>query len=162
LIYNAWEDGSLLNQWSYPFEISARTSNLVTNLSISDIISGFGERNSGFFHLTLWDGSNNEMLSSNNYYLTSFTDVDLKKPAVSFSNPETISPFDVSFTVSTNCVTPFAYLQSNYSGFFSDNGFMLLPKENVSITFHSVSEITLSAMEFLQTLKIQSLFETYH
>jgi len=157
----SWQNGNVLDSWMYPFEVSAQTSNLITNISISDIISGVGSRSSGFFQLTLQDSLKN-VLSVNNYYLTSFTDVNLQSPTIKFSDPKILSPYDVSFNISSNSVTPFVYVQSNYSGFFSDNGFMLLPLNEMSLTFHSVSEITITANEFMQTLDAKSLYETYH
>jgi len=156
----SWQDGSTLDSWSYSYVIDALSSGLVVNTVLSKMISGSGQRNSGFFNLKFIDTSGTS-LSENLFYLSSFTDVTLNQPNINFINATQQNSEVISFTVVSDQVSPLTYFQSDiYSGAFSDNGVMLLPNVEKTISFHSKTPIS-SASNFLGSLYARAIKNTY-
>ncbi|KAL0485179.1 beta-mannosidase [Acrasis kona] len=108
----------------------------------------------------------NRTVSENEFYPADFVNVDLHRPVVTLSHPVKSSPNIVSFKVGvTGTIAPYTWIDYDrkLSGRFSDNGFLLVPKEDRTIEFVCKEEKCndLSAEQVLKHFKVMSLRDTY-
>jgi len=126
---------SPLTTFTAQFSLNALGSGQVYANSISSMINGYcSTLTDCFFYIEATD-SNNNLLSTNEYYLTSLANVTLPTPSIDISNIQQ-NGNNVTFTVSTNNVSPYVFLGTTTAGRFSDNAFLLLPNQPAQITFY--------------------------
>ena len=65
---------------------------------------------------------------------------------------------DTGFTIQSDNVAPFVMLSSDIAGRFSDNGFLLLPGQEVSLEVYGWSDFNLS--DFVQSLSVKTIADT--
>jgi len=152
-----WE-GSLVNTVTVPFNVLPLSSTQVYQASISSFIEqSCDSRSDCLIRLTCADIQNN-VLSSNVYYLTPLSQVSLTPANISvlWVNQTSLSTADIALKSAT--LSPFVSLSTSLSGRFSDNGLILFPGEVVEVSFLGWEEFDPQQLE--ETLTIMSITDT--
>jgi len=150
-----------LSLWSYSgrsllnvtgkYNLESLESQMVYTVVINELISGHC-RNlyECFLYLTATDDG--VVASTNIFYLSSLAIVDL--PAAKFSlTGYQQSGRNVTFTITSNEVAPYVFLETPIEGVFSDNGFLLFPNQPFDVAFEGWETID----NFQANLKVRTL-----
>lgn len=95
--------------------------------------------------------------SETQVFFAEFKDAAVVKPNISMDG-NSLSPHYIEFTLSSDSVAAFVTLETNLTGRFGDNGFLLLPWEPVSVAF--VSEHDLMPDAATAGYTVLSVFDT--
>jgi len=96
------------------------------------------------------------------HFLAKFKEITFPKAKVTakvLSSEKKEEGTETAIEVSTDNLTPFVCLQSNFEGFFSDNSFQMMPQSQRSIKFISAKAIDVKA--FAESLEVIDLASTY-
>jgi beta-mannosidase len=154
-----WTTGRQVASWEATFSLPALGSAQVYSGSIARLLSGHcGGRNECVLILTATDPQN-RVLASNNFYLSSFAQVDLPEPHIAVSVTSGSRKNEAVVSVKSQALAPYTFLQSPVSGRFSDNAFLLLPNTTRQVTFFGWEDFSLN--QFQSTLRVMSIRDTY-
>eukprot|EP00027_Filamoeba_sp_ATCC50430_P010404 CAMPEP_0168558112 /NCGR_PEP_ID=MMETSP0413-20121227/9793_1 /TAXON_ID=136452 /ORGANISM="Filamoeba nolandi, Strain NC-AS-23-1" /LENGTH=326 /DNA_ID=CAMNT_0008589205 /DNA_START=112 /DNA_END=1088 /DNA_ORIENTATION=- len=141
VVIDLWSwTGNKLNTINLTSSIPPLSSASVYTSNIDDMILNYcNSRSECFVSLRCIDSAKNQVLSSNEFFLSELSDVYLEDPKIQLTNVVAINSTLAQVTVSSSFPAPYVFLQTSISGRFSDNAFLLLPgSENaVTIYFHS-------------------------
>ena len=144
-----------MSSWKTIFEVAGETSEGVFAEKIDSLLSGVGSRTDGFFSITCEDYLE-ETLSTNYFFpYTHFGSLHLEIPTVTVTEIEQISDTSAKLVLETNHVAVFAHIATTISGFFSDNGMIILPGDGVELLFTAYESFTVK--ELLSTLEVKTL-----
>lgn len=159
-----------------PFDVLANDSKCIYKIiSFSETIKKIGLERSEFFVLLSCNILGSKPIShktndewelvspvetiDNVWYPSSFQSVQIYDPKIRVSEIMLVDSQTVSFRVDSSAVALFVWLESQISGKFSKNAFILLPGYFVVINFKSWTKID-SLNSFEHTLAIRSLWNT--
>lgn len=111
-----------------------------------------------FLALSVTEEGQSSPSTTNVFFLTGFTEVDLQKGNISVSDVQVVKE-KASFTLKSDVVAPFVYLQTDVLGYFSENGFLLFPNKPHEVTFTAWESFTVA--EFQNSLKTRTVADTY-
>lgn len=99
------------------------------------------------------------LLASNTFYPVSFTEVVLPIAKITVTDISQATPNSATITLESTAVALFVKLSSEIVGYFSDNGFLMMPLEKVTVTFTSPDNFDVKMLQ--ETLTIRSVKDTY-
>ena len=105
-------------------------------------------------------------------FLTSLKDVDLQDSGIQILSITQISlPSEFQsnrvdsvmaaarISLQAKAVSPFTFLETSIAGYFSENGFLLLPDVPLEVDFYGWQSF--SASDLKKSLRVRSVFDTY-
>jgi len=145
---------------------------------LTNIESPGYERDDGVIVLKAVDSETQTVLSTNVYYLSYFNTIDLKNPNItllaSLPTSEVHRENEMfTITLTSSSVAPFVMIESPFDdqGYWSDNGFLLLPNSPMQISFFTTNTTVSSSLSFfepqsydalLSSITVLSVYDTYH
>jgi beta-mannosidase len=102
--------------------------------------------------------SGGKTVSSNQYYFKTFKEMSFAKPNIKMEVLPRAGGFTIK--VSSDKVAKAVYLSGFTEGFFADNYFDLIPGKTMEIEYKSTKKM--SADEFINNLKIRSLYDAFN
>lgn len=154
-----WNDGSLADIYFVKVALKPLQSGEVWSLPIAMCFSKCSTAQC-FMSLKLYDTDNNmTLLASNTFYPVSFTEVVLPIAKITVTDISQATPNSATITLESTAVALFVKLSSEIVGYFSDNGFLMMPLEKVTVTFTSPDNFDVKMLQ--ETLTIRSVKDTY-
>jgi beta-mannosidase len=151
-----------LGKWNISYSLKALESKVVEILSIQkDIISPHckGSRTECFLVLECKDKSGT-LLSSNEFFLSEiYQSQNLQKPNITITGITATNSKEASITLTSDYPALYTFLSTHLSGYFSENGFLLLPSSPKTILFDSNQAFDVN--ELKKSLSIISIRDTY-
>lgn len=148
--------GTVIEESTYPVTALANSSTKILDLNSKATALNISKNR----YLTTFElrDSSGKIISEKTYYYTSPKHLILPKPTLKWTITEEENKH-FRIQVESNNLAKHVFLQSDYSGFFSNNYFDLLPGKQTTITFKPDSIITKDA--FIKSLKQVSLIDSY-
>ena len=99
------------------------------------------------------------------YYLPNinkglFNKIKLSNPHMNIDSKTVVSDTEIQYVLSCKSVAAHVWLESEVAGIYSDNAFMCIPGEPVTITFTSYKPMTQEEKD--APLEIRSIYDTYN
>ncbi|KAI6651994.1 Beta-mannosidase [Oopsacas minuta] len=110
-----------------------------------------------YFYMELFDEELKEVLSTNYYFPVSFKEVSLPKAEVKIQDCYRKNNNQFTITISSDALALYVFLETKYSGYFSDNAF-IMKSGTIVIEFYSWTEIKKNVC---QSISIKSISNIY-
>ncbi|KAJ6252035.1 beta-mannosidase [Anaeramoeba flamelloides] len=149
-----WES-TVLNSQELAIEVGPSQSAVVETLNVTEYFgeNGCRDRTDCFIAFS----SN---YSPTNYFWPEyFNKLSLPTPKISVSNIKLLDQNTVEFTLQSDQIALFVFLQTTYSGKFQDNGFVMLKGEEKVLEWHAWEDFDFSKFEL--NLKVKDLSATF-
>jgi beta-mannosidase len=148
-----WSSSQSSSSMTFPVKIAPLASFVYQFQVPADVA-----RKSNFVLLQVTAG--NDEIARNVHYLTKLKDASLQAPQITASAFQQPDNSTITFALSASNSAPYVWLETSYSGRFSDNGFLLLSSERATLTFRASTGTTISLETFKSTLSIKSLYDS--
>ncbi|XP_065912906.1 beta-mannosidase-like [Dysidea avara] len=154
-----WSDGTVVRNYTVKVPLKPLQSGQVWSLPMSQCFQTCSTTDC-FLVIKMYDMDNNMMeLASNAFYPVSFSQVKLPMVEITVTGVNQVSATSASIALESSAVAIFVRLSTELVGYFSDNGFLMLPKEKVSVTFTSPEKFDVKTLK--SSLTIRSVRDTY-
>jgi len=151
-----WE-GKVANSWTSQFTFGPLESKELYANNISTMLQSL-KREQGLFVLEARDTKSN-LLSSNVFYLSSIGQVSLPTVKVAMQAFTQVSGSQIDFQIESDQVSPFTFLETTLCGHFSNNAFLLLPNNPLTLSFFGCANVT--TIQLPPSLHVHTVKYTY-
>jgi len=148
--------GKLLTTVTVPYALDNLDSAIVYVQNIATLTSGrCASRSECFLYLSATENSG-AIVSNNVFYLSSLASVNLFAAKFSLTRFQQVLQ-NVTFTITSDQVAPYVFLETPIPGVFSDNGFLLFPNVPFNVEFEGWGPVD----NFQANLKVRTLSSIY-
>ena len=153
-------NGNILQDWSDSISLPNFASVNIFSENIEELLTEINSSaNNTFFYLTFNSQTTNEVVK-NVYFPSSFADINLPNATITISSVQQVNSYEVKMIITSNTVAPFVFISTEYSGRFSDNGFLLLPNSSLPLEFFAFDSID-DINNFTSSLQTRTVRDTY-
>ncbi|KJE94140.1 mannosidase [Capsaspora owczarzaki ATCC 30864] len=156
----AYSTGALDSSSSVSFSVGALGSVEIYADAVSNLLKKSGCTITSCFVRMLGE-TNSGLNVTAHAFLAEFSQVTLPQPTITITSVSLVNSTVAEVRLSASTVALFVFIETTIvdAGYFSDNGFTLLPSEVAVLTFTSTTPLDLSA--FSNSLHVRSLRDTY-
>lgn len=126
-----WNSGKVA-EWSEPVESDSTGAKIIKKTTVSELLSNRGNPEEFFLVLTLTE--NGVVIAENHHFLSFLKAAGLKRPVIKQTKHKSEGATE-KWLLQTDIPAPYVFLNSKGNGRFDDNGFLLLPGRDKTVSF---------------------------